>query len=517
MRRMTVLVGLVAVLAVGCAGPELMATETPAPAHTPVPPSLSPTSTPTPLPTPSPTPTPQIWEVSLGGEFTEEERALAEAQKNQAREFVYRKAKELRIEASFFTILNVRNEKGVFTYIQSPQRERDQGKEADVWYVLTKDGFVKPPLTAPSWKEAVREWNGEELRIEYVDNYEVRRAYFDPEEVKVKDIVSLRNLADKRGFKIGTAVRPELLTDSRYKEMVNQEFNILTPEGGTRIPWRSRQAPYDFSLVDPVINFAERIGAEVQLSTPVWHQSLPEWLTEGDFTRDELIEILQESVTTVVGRYRGRAGSVIVVNEPTWGKMEPHLGGFWAEKIGPEYVEIALYSARKAAGRETKLFINEGDGVEAIGPWSEANYGRRSEFFYNLVKGLVEKGVPIDGVGLQMHISLDKYPPSEEVSTMIRRLGNLGLEVHITEMDVQIGHGPPYTSEELQKQAQTYRDMLEVCLDAPNCTAFTTWGFTDRYTWIRDWLGKEDAPLLFDENYQPKPAYNALVKVLSGR
>ena len=150
-----------------------------------------------------------------------------------------------------------------------------------------------------------------------------------------------------------------------------------------------------------------------------------------------------------------------------------------------------------------KLFYNDYGGEGS---------GVKSDKIYNMVAG----GTPIDGVGLQMHISVDGYPTPQSISDNIKRLVALGLEVHITEMDVRCSG---CTADRLALQAKIYGDILQVCLDNskptnPNgkggCKSFEVWGFTDKHTWI----GEQEAPLLYDANYVEKPAYFEVLAVL---
>ncbi len=113
-----------------------------------------------------------------------------------------------------------------------------------------------------------------------------------------------------------------------------------------------------------------------------------------------------------------------------------------------------------------------------------------------------------------MHIDASRYPDPAQIAANIKRLNALGLQVHITELDI-----PDYNAannpQTAQNQAQVYQKMLAACLNAKACTAFILWGFTDRYTWITSYKKKPGTlPLIFDENYQPKPAYTALLNEL---
>ena len=124
--------------------------------------------------------------------------------------------------------------------------------------------------------------------------------------------------------------------------------------------------------------------------------------------------------------------------------------------------------------------------------------------------------MPIDGVGLQMHIG-DRHPDIASVSANIARFTALGLQVHLTEMDVSLPVDPKgnASAADLRMQAETYRQVAEACLSHPGCTAIQTWGFTDKYSWIGSHSKKtRGAGLPFDGNYQPKPAYEALRNAL---
>ncbi|WP_424096988.1 endo-1,4-beta-xylanase [Moorena producens] len=111
-------------------------------------------------------------------------------------------------------------------------------------------------------------------------------------------------------------------------------------------------------------------------------------------------------------------------------------------------------------------------------------------------------------------IFVQNPPKPEEIAANMKRLGELGLQVQVTEMDVKIHDGSGTQEERVAAQTQVYRDILQVCLEAPNCTAFLTWEFADHHSWIPDFFGKPDSPLPFDESYRPKTAYHAMVEVL---
>jgi endo-1,4-beta-xylanase len=317
--------------------------------------------------------------------------------------------------------------------------------------------------------------------------------------------VSLRSLAQARGIEIGAAVSAgPLRREPLYGETLAREFTMLTPENAMKFgPVHPEPDRYDFADADFIVDFAEAHDMQVRGHTLVWHNQLPAWLTDGTWTRDKLIDILREHITTVVGHYRGRVAAWDVVNEAVTddGSLRDTI---WLRSIGPEYIDLAFRWAHEA-DPDALLFYND-YAAEGLGPKSDAVYA--------LVQALLERGVPIDGVGLQMHVSLRWPPDPEAVAANMDRLGALGLAVHVTEMDVRIQGAPGTVEERLAAQANIYRDMMEVCLGASACKAFVTWGFTDRHSWIPQHTGHPDAPLLFDESYRPKPAYHAIMDAL---
>jgi endo-1,4-beta-xylanase len=213
--------------------------------------------------------------------------------------------------------------------------------------------------------------------------------------------------------------------------------------------------------------------------------------------------VLRGHITTVVGRYRGRIAAWDVVNEAI--EEDGTLRDtFWLRIIGPEYIDMAFQWAHEA-DPDALLFYND---------YASEGLGRKSDAVYALVQDMLERDVPIHGVGLQSHLVLTSPPVFKDVLANIKRLSDLGLLVHVTEMDVRM-RGEP-TEARLERQARVYSAFLEACLEAENCTAFVLWGFTDRHSWIPGERPGWGSALIFDESYQPKPAYEAMREALSG-
>jgi endo-1,4-beta-xylanase len=311
--------------------------------------------------------------------------------------------------------------------------------------------------------------------------------------------VPLRVLAERRGIRIGAAVNEgPLQDDPLYREILSREFNIVTCENAMKFgSLRPACDRFAFENADTIVAFARQYAMAVRGHTLLWHQMIPGWLTEGRFSFDDGIDVLRGHIETVTRRYRGQVTAWDVVNEA----IDENGGGrdsLFSRAFGPDYVTMAFHWAHEG-DPDAKLFYND---------FSAEGLNRKSNAVYTLMKDLLSQGVPVHGVGLQMHVHVWDPPKSRDVADNIRRLNDLGLEVHVTEMDVQIKE--PITEEALQAQARVYRDILDVCLAAANCKALLTWGVTDRYSWVPAFFPGYGAALLFDADGHPKPAYHAV-------
>jgi len=319
-------------------------------------------------------------------------------------------------------------------------------------------------------------------------------------------VLTLRSLAQAHDFYIGTTVNVGALQkEQQYRDILAAQFNMATPEVSMKFDAiEPERGYYDFTEGDTLVAFAEAHNMQVRGHNLVWYIALPSWLTSGRFTRDELISILHAHILAEVSHYRGVVNIWDVVNEAinNDGSLRDSI---WSRGIGPDYLDLAFRWAHEA-NPQARLFYNDygGEGL-----------GQKSNAIYNLVAVMLKRGVPINGVGLQMHVSVDGYPPPQDVLTNMKRLAALGLEVQITEMDVRIQDDPRPMQVRLAAEAQIYRDMLNTCLAVEQCTAFVMWGFTDRHTWIQGATGHPDAPLIFDAAYRPKPAFFALMNALN--
>ena len=329
---------------------------------------------------------------------------------------------------------------------------------------------------------------------------------------------SLREAAQDSGMLIGTAVRPAYLSESVYASTLAREFNMVEPEDVLK--WETVHPDpqsFDFSQADQIVDFATRHEMKIRGHTLVWHQQNPKWLTEGKYTSGELAQILEKHIKTVVGHYRGKIFAWDVVNE-AFDELQPGKlrSTIWRDQPGiglagngSAYIERCFRWAHEA-DPQALLLYNEA-GAETMNPKSDA--------IYAMVRDFRQRGVPIDGVGFQMHVA-NLHSDVSSVSANIKRFTALGVQIHITEMDVAlpVDTGGSPRPEDLQKQADIYREVATACLSHPRCTAIQTWGFTDKYSWIGSHSKKtQGAALPFDRNYGAKPAYRALRDALAAR
>jgi len=318
----------------------------------------------------------------------------------------------------------------------------------------------------------------------------------------------LRDVAGPAGPLIGGAVDPAHFSDPGYVQALGREFNLMVPENAMKFA-ETEPVPHQFNFCagDQIVAYAQANGMKVRGHNLVWQQDLPSWLTSGNYSSADAAAILQEHISTVMGHYKGQLIEWDVVNEAiSYSAPYGPQPSYWLNQIGSDYIDKAFQWAHNA-DPDAKLFYND-TGGEGLGAKSDA--------VYNLVQGMVNRKVPIDGVGLQMHVTLNSAPSQDDILSNMKRLAALGLEVHITEMDVRLpvnsnGNALPT---DLASQAAVYQSVMSACQAAPNCTAFLTWGISDAYSWIPSSYPGFGAALLLDANYQPKPAYNSVAGVL---
>ena len=312
---------------------------------------------------------------------------------------------------------------------------------------------------------------------------------------------TLKSLADAQGKDIGVALAPGRLTEAAYKSIADGEFNLVVPENAMK--WDATeptQGQFRWTDADAVASYAAGTGKELYGHTLVWHSQLPGWVS--GLSADQLRAAMNNHITTVAGRYRGKVTAWDVVNEAFSDSNGARRDSVFQQRLGDSYIAEAFRTAR-AADPAAKLCINDysTDGINA-----------KSTAIYNLVRDFKAQGVPIDCVGFQAHLIVGQVPG--DMRANLQRFADLGVDVRITELDIRMQ--TPADATKLARQAADYQTVVANCLAVTRCQGVTVWGITDRYSWIPDVFPGQGAALIWDDNYQPKPAYQAVATALGG-
>ncbi len=319
---------------------------------------------------------------------------------------------------------------------------------------------------------------------------------------------SLREAAQARGKLVGFAMFGKPGLEPKYDETAAREFNVLVCENAMKFGSVCPKArgQYDFSVPDAIVGFAQTNKMKVRGHCLVWHFQQPNWFSQGNWSKQEMAEILHEHIRTMVTHYKGKVFAWDVVNEAISDSKDPkeiYRKDNYYDVLGPNYLDKAFRWAREA-DPTAKLIYNE---------YGTEFGGLKFEKMFEMLKGMKARGVPVDGVGLQMHIGLGAKNQTKKLASTIRKLGELGLEVQITELDVAMEL--PSNERKLQTQAEIFGDVAATAMDERACTALLMWGFTDKHSWLPQFSGgKRGCGLIFDEQYRPKPAYAAMLKAM---
>ncbi|MHA7966542.1 endo-1,4-beta-xylanase [Paenibacillus sp. CAU 1782] len=318
----------------------------------------------------------------------------------------------------------------------------------------------------------------------------------------------------KDRFRIGAAVNPGILAGE--KDLLVRHFNSLTAENEMKFEsLHPEENRYTFQHGDQLIAFAREHGMDVRGHTLVWHNQTPDWVFKnssgGDADRVTLLARMKEHINTVVTRYKNDIYAWDVVNEAVSDSGPEMLrSSRWRDIIGDDFIAKAFHYAHEA-DPAALLFYND---------YNESVPEKR-EKIHSLVKSLKEQEVPIHGVGLQAHWNLE-VPSVDHIRQAIERYASLGLQLHITELDVSVflhedrrTDVTEPTSEMLEKQAERYDQFFSLFREySSNVTSVTFWGACDRYTWLDGFpvRGRKNWPFLFDEEGQPKASFWKVVE-----
>ena len=332
---------------------------------------------------------------------------------------------------------------------------------------------------------------------------------------------TLRQAAAPQGIPIGAAASadeygpPDLLLNTSYANLLSSQYSMLEP--GNAMKWdvtQPTQTTYNFGPGDELVAFAQANQMRVRGHNLCWYTQFPSWLQPyaETATPAQMATLLQNHITTEVTHFAGQVFAWDVVNEAFDDSSAAALrDSIWYNQpgigqTGTGYIAQAFKWAH-AADPSALLFYNDYN-IEEPGPKFDA--------VLSMVQDFVNNGVPINGVGFEMHVLNAYYPSATQLAQNMQALAALGLQVHITEMDVRlpVDASGNASAADLQTQAQIYQTIMTVCLQQPNCTAFQVWGVSYNDSWIPSVFPGYGAALPFDFNYKPTPAFTALMTAM---
>lgn len=310
--------------------------------------------------------------------------------------------------------------------------------------------------------------------------------------------VSLRNSP----VKIGAAIRAVPYgTETAYFDLCQKQFKEIIPETDFRMTSiQKTEGNFNFTVLDKIVEKAAANDQLVIADSLVYGRATPKWVST---TSTDIKKVLASHIGTVMAHFLsgGRIRRYKVVNEAIDGTGELDLDNVWYVKAGPEFIELA-YTYARGADPEAILTINEATHAALPGPVADK--------YLAIVTDLANKKL-VDVAGFQLHVSIDDFaanpdPQLLQLENNLRRFTPY-VKVEMSEVDVRIPE--PVTPEKLARQAMLYGKLLGVCQKI-GCSAFTLWGFTDKYSWVPEFFPGSTAALPWDANYQAKPAAESL-------
>ncbi|BCS29669.1 putative endo-1,4-beta-xylanase [Aspergillus puulaauensis] len=288
------------------------------------------------------------------------------------------------------------------------------------------------------------------------------------------------------------------------------EFGSVTPENAMK--WdltEPTQNHFEWEAADAVVDVAVANGQQIHCHNLVWHSRLPCWVVNGKWDNATLIGVMTNHIKNVAGKYKGKCSRWDVVNEAI-NDNGTFRDSVWYRTIGEAFIPIAFRAAAEA-DPGAKLYYNDFD----------LEYGNnKTEGARRIVELIQSYGVQIDGVGFQAHLSSEitatsprTVPSKEDLINTLESFTGLGVDVAYTELDIRMNLPP--TEEKLKVQADDWAKVVGSCMAVDRCVGMTVWGFSDKYNWLPQFYPGEGAAVLWDENFQKKPAYEAVVDTIN--
>jgi len=301
----------------------------------------------------------------------------------------------------------------------------------------------------------------------------------------LKDIVAK---TQSKRVTMGTSIQYDaLLKDAGYRELVIKNYDSITPE--YYLKWNAieqKKGAFDFFPLAKILNFAKENNLKVRGHTLFWHRSIPSWIRNERELEKFLFRYISRLVRFVKSQYPEKIQYWDVANEIFENNGLSRV--FKGAKL-INLVEKTFRMVNQLAPKDS-LFYNE-FGLE--------NNEKKFDAVYHFLKKSINTKIPIHGIGLQFHLTTDRKYDWPVIEGRVKMLEELGLEVHITELDVKDTTGDLNTAKALYSQA------ISLCLKISRCTQITTWGATVKYSWLND-----KARLPYSSNYLPNEIFESI-------
>src|SRR5487761_61816 len=310
----------------------------------------------------------------------------------------------------------------------------------------------------------------------------------------------LKTLAQAAGGRyFGSDMTGNLLSQSTVTQLQSQQFNMVTP--GNEMKWDTTEpsnGTFNFGPGDQIVAYAQANGERVHCHNLVWQSQLPSWVSS--LPASQVQAAMETHITTEATHYKGDCYAWDVVNEP-FNSDGSFVADPFYNAMGSGYIADALKTAH-AADPNAKLYLND-YGIEGENAKSNA--------MFSLAQSLLAQGVPLNGIGFESHFILGQVP--SDMQANMQRFANLGLDVAVTELDDRITL--PATSANLTQQATDFSAVVKDCLGVSRCVGVTQWAVGDADSWVPGTFSGQGAATMFDQNYNPKPAFTAVQSTLA--
>lgn len=326
--------------------------------------------------------------------------------------------------------------------------------------------------------------------------------------MKDEPLCSETKLREKADFPIGVAINTDKLKDEeRYWKIVPVQFNSITAEKIMKPDYiHPKKNQFNFTETDHLIDFCKQFKMRLHGHTLIWDKALPPWIENFKGEQQDWEALLKEHIQTIVTHCKGYVKSWDVVNEAFTddGYLKKNV---WLKHIGESYIEKAFQYAHEA-DPEALLFYND---------YSLEVYSTKLKSVLQFLGELKAKGIRVDGVGMQMHVTLD-YPYISDINEAATHIQQEGYLVHYSELDVSLKTGHNFfTSKKklLSAQKERYKNIVEgfMKLKPEKRFGITLWGVSDNDSWLME-RSLRSRPMLYDVNYRLKPAFCGFTEAL---